>query len=464
MADDTIVAPCSEVENEALLRAMLDAADVMAGVFELLDDDYRYVAANRNAAAFYGRSELIGLTGRQLGLTREQIDVRLEVLRACVASGGPQTHEYPFSVAGGRSGWFLGTMSALPQKPGRAPQVSFVVIDNTQRREAQAAAERQREKLALALEATGLGLWEYDLRTDVVTWDARMRELFGVGPDTPIDFETYAGCVEPEDFVHTRQAYLAALEGANGGAYIVRHRTAGLDGTVRWVRGAGQVIFDGEGRARRVLGTSQDISAEVEAMERHELMQAELNHRVKNNLAAVQAIASQTLRAVGEDPKAFRMAFESRLQSMARGHDLLTRNAWETASLADVLQAALAPFASMAVRVSGGEGQVRVGPDLAVNLVMVLNELATNAVKYGALSVPAGEVGLAWGLDGAGLTITWRERGGPAVTPPREPGFGSRLTRSAMRTFGGRSSLQFWPEGVECILWAPFSKDLRLLP
>lgn len=464
MADDTAVAPWSGVENDAVLKAMLDAADVMAGVFELLDDDYRYVAANRNAAVFYGRSDLAGLTGRDLGLTREQIEARLEVLRACVVSGVPQTHEYPFAVEGGRRGWFLGTMSPLPPVAGRAPQVSYVVIDNTQRHEAQIEVERQREKLALALKATGLGLWEYDLRADVVTWDDRMRELFGVEAETPIDFETYAACVDPEDFVHTRAAYVAALEGENGGAYVVRHRTAARGGEVRWLRGAGQVIFDREGRARRVIGTTQDITAEVAAMERHELMQAELNHRVKNNLAAVQAIASQTLRGSGEDPYVFRKAFESRLQSMARGHDLLTRNAWETAELAEVLEVALAPFATMAVRVAGGEAQVRVGPDLAVNFVMVLNELATNAVKYGALSAADGEVDLAWGLDGAGLTLTWRERGGPMVVAPEEPGFGSKLTLSAMRTFGGRSSLEFRPGGVECVLWAPFSKDLYLLP
>ena len=463
MSDDTAVGPWSEVENDALLKAMLDAADVMAGVFEVLDDDYRYVAANRNAAAFYGRSDLTGMTGADLGLTREQIDARLEVLRACIATGAPQTHEYPFALEGGGRGWFLGTMSPLPPVAGRRPQVSYVVIDNTQRREAQLEAERQREKLALALQATGLGLWEYDLRADVVTWDERMRELFGVDADTPIDFETYASCVEPEDFVHTRAAYVAALAGANGGAYVVRHRTSGRGGVVRWLRGARQVIFDGEGRPRRVIGTTQDITAEVAAMERQELMQAELNHRVKNNLAAVQAIASQTLRGSGENPHAFRKAFESRLQSMARGHDLLTRNAWETAELAEVLEVALAPFASMAVRVTGAENQVRVGPDLAVNFVMVLNELATNAVKYGALSEPGGEVELAWGVDGAGLTLAWRERGGPPVTKPEEPGFGSKLTLSAMRTFGGRSSLEFRPGGVECVLWAPFSKDLALL-
>jgi PAS domain S-box-containing protein len=299
------------------------------------------------------------LTGRDLGLNAEQIAARLATLRDAWRSGAPRTAEYPFRLEGGRKGWFFGTFSPIP---GERPWVSFVVLDVTERRRAQEEALRQGARLAVALDATALGLWEYDLATDRVDWDPRVRTLFGVGQDQPIDFAAYAAAVHPEDFPAVEAAYRTALSGANGGAYVVEHRTvaAGENGSAKWIRGAGRVTFNADGAPRRVIGTAQDITSQVEARERQDLLLAELNHRVKNNLAAVQAIASHTLRGVANDPAAFRRAFEDRLMSLARGHDLLTRNAWRTARLTEVFEAALSPFATQAISVNGTGGEARV--------------------------------------------------------------------------------------------------------
>lgn len=217
--------PGPNVGGAALLKAMFDAADVIAGVFELLDDDYRYVTANRNAAAFYGRGEggLDGLTGRDLGLTQEQIQARLTMLRACWNAQESQTAEYPFQLEGGKRGWFFGTFSPMP---GDRPQVAFVVLDVTARHQAQRDADHQKARLALALDATELGLWEYDLAADQIDWDRRTRALFGVAAETHIDFAIYAAAVHPDDFHLVEAAYGGALAGENGGAYVVEHRTA----------------------------------------------------------------------------------------------------------------------------------------------------------------------------------------------------------------------------------------------
>lgn len=459
MADDEVARrwPGAGPGSEAVLKAIFDAADVVAGVFEVLDDDYRYVFANRNAAAFYGKPPggLDGLRGRDLGVAEEQIQSRLATLRDCLESGEPRTAEYPFKLEGGRSGWFFGTFSAIP---GDRPWVSFVVLDVTERRRAQVEALKQGARLALALEATGLGLWEYDLATDTVDWDRRMRTLFGVPQDKAIDFATYAAAVHPEDFPAVEAAFQQALSGADDGAYMVEHRTAaaGAGGSATWIHGAARVVFDKTtGKPRRVIGTAQDISAQVEARERQDLLLAELNHRVKNNLAAVQAIASHTLRAMGDDPAAFQHAFENRIMSLARGHDLLTRNAWRTAALGEVFEAALAPFSAEAIRISGGPADAGVKPDLAVNLVMVLNELATNAGKYGGLSKPGAEVIITWSAEQGLLQLEWRERGGPPVDTPTRTGFGARLIRTALNPFGGAVDLSFSPEGVRCRMSAP---------
>lgn len=436
--------------GEALLQAMLDAPSMLAGVVEPLANDYRFVMANRGACEFYGCAPgaLNGRTGRDLGVASDQIGGRLEVLHRVLRGGAAETIEYSFRFPSGRQGWFLGTFTPLAEAAG---QVAFIIIDITQQHLAQTEAERQGERLTLALNATELGFWEYDVATDRVDWDGRTRRMFGLPPEGDINYATYAAAVHVEDFPATRIAYDAAMAGENDGHYVVEHRTTagGEGGSAVWVRGAARVSFDGLGRPVRVIGTSQDITAQVAARQRQDLLLAELNHRVKNNLAAVQAIASQTMRGAPDDPAAFRAAFDSRLQSLARGHDLLTRNVWEAADLRDVIEAALAPFAAEGFAIDGPKAPAPLGPEMAVNLVMVLNELATNAAKYGALS-GAGRVSIVWSVDGERLQLHWRERGGPPVTPPKRTGFGTRLTLSALQAYGGTVELDFPPEGAEC--------------
>lgn len=456
MADDLISSREWSVGGEALLRALFEAGDMIAGVLELLEDDYRYLAANPSCAAYYGLKpqEMLGRTGRDLEVADAEIATRLSTLRRCVEKGETIRREYPFAHRG-RTGWFQGSFSPLPTPDGAQPRVAFTVIDISARKAAELAAEAERAKLRLALDAARLGLWEYDLAKDEVIWDARMRELFGVGADEAIDYSRYRACIHPEDTEQVGAAYQAALRGENGGDYTVTHRNRRPDGGVRWVRSSGRVLFDVSGRPARVLGTSQDVTEQVEAEERQNLLLAELNHRVKNNMATVQAIVDHTLRSTADDPAAFRQAFQERLFSLARGHDLLTRNAWETAELADVISAALAPFDPAAVALDGARGAFRVKPDLAVSLMMILHELATNAAKYGALSREGGRIGLAWRAEAGALRLDWVERGGPEVRPPARRGFGTRLTASALRPFGGSAETDFPTEGVRVRLELP---------
>lgn len=446
--------PGASAGGGALLQAMLDATSMLAGVVEPLDDDYRFVMANRGACDFYGCAPgtLNGRTGRDLGVTPEQIVGRLEVLHRVLRSRAPETIQYSFRFPSGRQGWFLGTFTPLAEAAG---QVAFIIIDITEQHVAQVEAERQGARLTLALNATELGLWEYDVAADRVDWDAQTRRMFGMPSEGDLNYAIYAAAVHAEDFPATRAAYEAAMAGENDGHYVVEHRTAaaGEGGSAVWVRGAARVSFDAQGRPVHVIGTSQDISAQVAARERQNLLLGELNHRVKNNMAAVQAIASQTMRGAPDDPVAFRAAFDSRIQSLARGHDLLTRNVWEAADLRDVIEAALAPFAAEGFEIDGPEAPAPLGPEMAVNLVMVLNELATNAAKYGALS-GTGRVSIVWSVDGERLQLHWRERGGPPVTPPKRTGFGTRLTLSALQAYGGTVELVFPPEGAECRMTA----------
>jgi two-component system, chemotaxis family, CheB/CheR fusion protein len=191
-----------------------------------------------------------------------------------------------------------------------------------------------------------------------------------------------------------------------------------------------------------------------EQAQRLELMLAEIKHRVKNTLGTVQAIAAQTFRQAPSDE---RDAFFARLRALAEAHDLLTDRNWDGASVGDVVQRALAPFQERhraRFRIAGPDAWLNASKSLL--LAMALHELATNAVKYGALSNGSGGVSVAWELvdDGCGrrLTFIWREAGGPHVEPPQRKGFGSMLINRALVSEDGAARLDFAPEGVICTL------------
>lgn len=214
--------------------------------------------------------------------------------------------------------------------------------------------------------------------------------------------------------------------------------------------------------AAKAAGTiieARDITADRESAERLQLLIGELNHRVKNTLATVQSIAWQALR--GDDvPAHARESIESRLIALSRSHDLLTREEWGSAGLRDLAVEALEPFGVSVGRADRLEirgDNIRLRPKVALALGMAFHELATNAVKYGALSNDEGTVQLAWTLSGGGrLRLTWVEQNGPPVSPPSRKGFGSRLIESGLAyELDGEVQISYPSEGVVCSIEMP---------
>lgn len=186
---------------------------------------------------------------------------------------------------------------------------------------------------------------------------------------------------------------------------------------------------------------------------------AELNHRVKNTLAIVQSIATQTLRH-SDSPEMFRGAFEARIMALAEAHNLLTESNWDGASLRDIVERVLIPYADAdRPRYTLPDRDVQVGPKAAVSLVMAFHELATNAAKYGALSAPDGWLRLDWKeiveADPPRLFVRWEETGGPRVRAPERQGFGSRLIRGLAQESAGEVRLEFAPGGLICTIDMP---------
>lgn len=222
-------------------------------------------------------------------------------------------------------------------------------------------------------------------------------------------------------------------------AEVLEEVISSKDGQVHVWASTKAPLRDSSGAVIGLVGVSIDITDRKRIEDRLHLMVNELNHRVKNTLATVQAIASQTLR--GSDAT-IRRTLEGRLMALAAAHDVLTRESWEGASLDDVVSGALAPFGSL----EGGRIQVsgpllRLWPRAALALAMGLHELSTNALKYGALSAGSGQVEIRWEVTqgaSAQLRLAWTERGGPPVAVPAKRGFGTRLVeRSLAQDLGG---------------------------
>jgi two-component sensor histidine kinase len=190
---------------------------------------------------------------------------------------------------------------------------------------------------------------------------------------------------------------------------------------------------------------------EQRALQRQRLMINELNHRVKNTLATVQSLARQSLGRPADTPGL--AAFTERLMALARAHDLLTQSVWEGADLHDILHQTLEPYEDRAVLAGP---TVALTPNAALALSMVFHELATNAVKYGALSTSDGTVTVVWHVDPLALhrlTLHWEERGGPRVSTPSRKGFGSRLIAASLKSdLGGEARFDYRPTGLVCVL------------
>ncbi len=209
------------------------------------------------------------------------------------------------------------------------------------------------------------------------------------------------------------------------------------------------------------------VNSLTETINQRDFLIRELDHRVKNMLASIQSIATQSLRS-SESQEAFVEVFAARLQALSHAHELLTKRSWKHADLKELSAAALAPFSDSKtgrIRIDGP--QIGLRPETAVALLLGIHELGTNAAKYGALSQDGGTVDLSWNVDmGAEpriLTLDWRETGGPAVEAPKAKHMGCKMIeRGLPYALGGTAKLDFAPEGVTFSLKTPLSERVAL--
>ena len=318
------------------------------------------------------------------------------------------------------------------------------------------ALSREEKRHALALDAANVASWLWDISSGVVSGNETFYRMLGVKPAKPMSARKFFTSVHPADRKVTIGRLRNAL--ATGKEYDGLFRAAKSG---RWLLGRGRVHeWDAEGRPSVFLGINVDVTDGQLASERTRLLLRELNHRVKNTLAMLQSLARQTLRQTS-DPVEFMDAFAGRLQSLSEAHGLLSDHEWGVIHLKILLQKQIMPYAmDYEKQVEIHKDEVELGPDQAVGLGLVLHELATNARKYGALSVRTGKVVITARVvneDGQRvLNMTWHEAGGPPVDPAGRRGFGSVLIeRSLDKILGSNVHVEYLPKGVTAVVRMP---------
>ena len=322
-----------------------------------------------------------------------------------------------------------------------------------------AALVREEWRHALTLEAGKVGSWVWDVRTGDVACNDMFRRMYELPEGEAVHIDDVLAATHIRDRTDVEASIEASFR--EGEDFSAEARIAA---TGRWMSMRGRVYQrDTEGNPLVMMGVSIDISQSKLSAEQTRLLLRELNHRVKNTLAMIQSVARQTIRQ-NPDPQDFLDAFSGRLRTISDAHVLLADRDWSGVQLYEVIASQLGPgFRTEPDRAEVRGDDVTLPADHALGLGLILHELTTNAHRYGAWSGEKGTVSIDWEVKrrpARGLSLTWRESGGPEVSEPSEYGMGTRLIeRSLAKVLDSEVKLRFDPGGVVAHIWMPLAEQ-----
>lgn len=335
------------------------------------------------------------------------------------------------------------------------------VIDRTQQKQAEMDLRSSEERYRALTEAIASIVWVASAdgsMIDIAAWHAITgqsdQECSGWG---------WLNALHPSDRLRVGEAWHRSVERLD--SYDIEYRVRCQDGSYHWYNARGVPVRNGDGTVREWVGVCIDIEGRKAAEERQILLMAELDHRVRNILASIAAMVSLTAQGAATKEE-YARRLHGRIGTMARTHGLLTQQKWKGANLHRLVQDELAIYgrAPDSITIGGEPADFILRPPTALNLSLILHELATNAAKYGALSVATGRVSVTWtriaGEDGASLQLDWREIDGPPVSQPTKMGFGCTLIGNALSAEAGSEvTLEFEPAGVRCRILLPLGDE-----
>ena len=367
----------------------------------------------------------------------------------------PPDHPYA-----GETRWIAVEGSIASNAQGAPVRLLGVTRDITERKKAARALSERNVQLALAGKTGLVGSFAYDTDTEVMQISEGYAAIHGY-PErtTEIARRECLATVHADDIAKVKLRRSEAFHEQRR-EYSVEYRIIRPSDELRWVETRCFISYDAAGYPKRVLGVSIDITERKRAEEHQRLLVAELDHRVKNVLATVSAVAAQTLET-SSSMSDFVAALDGRIRSMATAHELLSTRQWRGMPMAELIHREFAAYAGRNNTIIDGP-EVMLSADAGPVMAMVIHELVTNAAKHGALSMKSGRVSVRWyrKLNGsAQLVLVWQETGGPRVEAPRKSGYGTGIVRDLIPyEFGGTVDLAFAPEGVRCLVQIPLDE------
>ena len=439
-------------QNEARMAAMVEGATVGLGTLDAMG---RVVMANSKLAEILG-VPLDQLLGRPWG----------GLCHAGDAAPNPQdmmargVHEHRYIRQDGSGIWISQSLGAIDPQPHLAPaqagdaRYCLIVIDNSQRRKRDAQILQQ----AAIIDGSDDAIISIDLDLRITSWNDGATRLYGYRAE-----EVLGQKMTPLLPPAKRREDLDIIARIRAGEKVCSYETSRLrkDGREVPISLTVSPIYDEDGAIIGASKIGRDNSPRLEAARLQEVLLREMKHRVKNILASVLAIARQTL---GDMTVPQNKVFTERVLALARAQDLLTRTPDDGAQLHDLVAEIISPYTPERFSCSGPA--VSLNSQMVMSLTLALHELATNAAKYGALSVEEGRIALCWRLgqdaeataDGAVLELEWVERGGPIVVKPARRGFGTMLLRDVPKIeLQADIGLEYHPAGLRYTAKIPLS-------
>jgi PAS domain S-box-containing protein len=452
------VAETARRESDERLRATYESATV--GLAEV-DRDGRYVRVNDALCEILGRSREEVLDTTLVDITHEEDREREAEHYRRQARGELPSYAIEKRAVrpDGTVVWLDVFSSSVCDEHGAYRYGVRVMQDVTERKRMEDEIRASERRMRELLEALPAAIYTIDAEGRLTFYNRAAVDLAGREPELGVDQWCVSWRLRRADgtpLPHDECPMATALKEGRAvrGQEAIAERPDGS-----------QVPFipfptplrDEAGRVVGAINMLVDITSRKQAEAQQRALIDELNHRVKNTLTTVQSLAVHSAKHASSIEE-FSSAFQSRLLALAKAHDLLTKRNWAGASLGSLVQDLVAPYAEgeRHARVDGLPIELR--PHAALSLTMVLNELATNAAKYGALSTPDGTLRVAWETTGEQVYLDWIEQGGPKVTAPTKRGFGTTLMeRCIERDLDGRIDCHFEEKGLHCRLTIPMS-------
>jgi PAS domain S-box-containing protein len=305
----------------------------------------------------------------------------------------------------------------------------------------------------LAIAAGKMGSWDWDCTSGDLLWDDGQYRIYGVDPKHfELTFENSMKYIHPDDFGRISQIFAFAEQTRS---FETEFRLIRPDGSIRWCISTAAATFGKNGRPTRVSGVTIDLTERKLAEQRQDLLAREVDHRAKNALTIVQSLIRLTQ---AQEIESYVAALEGRIAALARAHTILSLSSWEGAEFRKLVSEELQPYLLNERIVLDGP-ELELPPTIAQTLALVIHELATNAAKYGCLSVPNGRLSIFWATKDNTVEIIWREDRGPVVTEPAARGFGTRsVIVSVESQLGGSAAFDWRPDGLVCALIVPMKR------